>query len=154
MNLAVINRIYMNLHLHLGYHFNLIDARMDDEPQHNHIYLPLRGRGDGRHASLSKGPTAGSNLVSLSFQCGGQGGSGDRPVAASSERRDSPPSGACSEVLIGFTRQLDIQLRSDRDMSQFVEMFFDRHSKFIEQSQVERPGGEHEWRQTENYGVG
>ncbi len=32
INLAVINKIYLNLHLRLGYHFNLIDARCTTSP--------------------------------------------------------------------------------------------------------------------------
>jgi pyruvate, water dikinase len=43
LNLAVVNDIYMNLHLRLGYHLNLIDARMDDTDNQNHIYFRFMG---------------------------------------------------------------------------------------------------------------
>ena len=42
-NLAVVSDTYMNLHLRLGYHFNLVDASMDPEPHHNHIYFRFVG---------------------------------------------------------------------------------------------------------------
>ena len=42
-NLAVISEGYMNLHLRLGYHFNLVDARMETEAPHNHIYFRFVG---------------------------------------------------------------------------------------------------------------
>ena len=42
-NLAVITDTYMNLHLRLGYHFNLVDARMEPDPPHNHIYFRFVG---------------------------------------------------------------------------------------------------------------
>jgi pyruvate, water dikinase len=43
LNLAVVNDVYMNLHLRLGYHLNLIDARMDDADSQNHIYFRFMG---------------------------------------------------------------------------------------------------------------
>jgi pyruvate,water dikinase len=43
--------------------------------------------------------------------------------------------------LIGFTRQLDIQLRSDEDVPDFVEAFFDQNSRLREQPPE---GGNHD----------
>ncbi len=42
-NLAVVNDLYMNLHLRLGYHLNIIDARMEDVDNQNHIYFRFMG---------------------------------------------------------------------------------------------------------------
>jgi hypothetical protein len=35
-------------------------------------------------------------------------------------------------VLIGFSRQLDIRLRSDRDITKFVDEFFERHQQLAQ----------------------
>ena len=42
-NLAVISETSQNLHLRLGYHFNLVDARMEAEAPRNHIYFRFVG---------------------------------------------------------------------------------------------------------------
>ncbi len=43
LNLAVVSDSYMNLHLRLGYHLNLIDAEMGDAENENHIYFSFAG---------------------------------------------------------------------------------------------------------------
>ena len=42
-NLAVISNHYMNLHLRLGYHFNMLDAYIGDELNDNYIYFRFLG---------------------------------------------------------------------------------------------------------------
>ena len=152
-NLAVISRIYMNLHLHLGYHFNLIDARMDDEPQHNHIYFRFVGGVTDLTRRSRRAQLLARILSHYHFNVAVKG---DLVIARLLHlpKEEIHRRLALLGILIGFTRQLDIQLRSDRDISQFMETFLDRHAKLIEESLVERPGGEHEWHQAENYGVG
>ena len=153
VNLAVINRIYMNLHLHLGYHFNLIDARMDDEPQHNHIYFRFVGGVTDVTRRSRRAQLLARILSHYHFNVAVKGDLVIGRLLHLPKEEIHRRLGLLG-ILIGFTRQLDIQLRTDRDTSQFVEMFFDRHAKFIEGSLAERPGGKHEWRQAENYGVG
>jgi pyruvate, water dikinase len=153
VNLAVISQIYMNLHLHLGYHFNLIDARMDDEPQHNHIYFRFVGGVTDVTRRSRRAQLLARILSHYHFNVAVKG---DLVIARLLHlpKEEIHRSLGLLGILIGFTRQLDIQLRSDRDMSQFAEMFFDQHAKFIEESLAEIPGGEHGWQQAENYGVG
>lgn len=125
-NLAVINKIYMNLHLRLGYHFNLIDARMDDEPQHNHIYFRFVGGVTDITRRSRRAKVLASILSNYHFNAVTKG---DLVVA----RLLHLPKTEIRErlqiigALIGFTRQLDIQLRSDQDIPRFVEEFFNRH---------------------------
>ena len=42
-NLAVITRDYLNLHLMLGYHFNLVDCHLSDAAHENYIYFRFHG---------------------------------------------------------------------------------------------------------------
>lgn len=126
-NLAVINKTYMNLHLRLGYHFNLIDARMDDEPQHNHVYFRFVGGVTDITRRSRRAQVLAQILSEFQFHAVTKG---DLVVARllhlpkEEIRQRLHVLGA----LIGFTRQLDIQLRSDQDISRFVEEFFNRHA--------------------------
>jgi pyruvate,water dikinase len=146
VNLAVVSRIYMNLHLHLGYHFNLIDVRMDDEPQHNHIYFRFVGGVTDLTRRSRRAQLLARILSHYHFNVAVKG---DLVIGRLLHlpKEEIHRRLRMLGILIGFTRQLDIQLRSDRDMSQFIDMFFNRHAKFVEESFAEKPGGEHEWQQ-------
>jgi pyruvate,water dikinase len=126
-NLAVVNRTYMNLHLRLGYHFNLIDARMDEEPQHNHIYFRFVGGVTDLTRRSRRARVLARILSKYHFNAVVKG---DLVVA----RLLHLPKEEIQErlwvlgALIGFTRQLDIQLRSDQDIPRFVDEFFNRHA--------------------------
>ncbi len=126
-NLAVINKIYMNLHLRLGYHFNLIDARMHDEQQHNHIYFRFVGGVTDLTRRSRRAQVLARILSAYHFHAVTKG---DLVVA----RLLHLPKDEIRErlhilgALIGFTRQLDIQLRSDQDIPRFVDEFFSRNA--------------------------
>jgi pyruvate, water dikinase len=131
LNLAVINPFYMNLHLRLGYHFNLIDARMQDEPQHNHIYFRFVGgvtditRRSRRARFLAK---------ILSHYHFNSVIKGDLVVARllhlpKEEIRDRL---RVLGALIGFTRQLDIRLRRDQDIEHFANEFLNRQARLTQ----------------------
>ncbi len=130
-NLAVINRYYMNLHLRLGYHFNLIDARMEKEDQHNHIYFRFMGGVTDLTRRTRRAKVLAKILSHYHFNVVVRG---DLVVGRllhlpmEEIQRRLQVLGA----LIGFTRQLDIQLRNDQDIGDSVERFFDRHSKLAE----------------------
>jgi len=126
-NLAVVNEHYMNLHLRLGYHFNLVDARMHDEPQHNHIYFRFVGGVTDMTRRSRRARVLARILSNYHFNAVIKG---DLVVA----RLLHLPKEEIAErlrilgALIGFTRQLDIQMRSDQDIPRFVEEFFNRHA--------------------------
>lgn len=150
-NLAVVGKNYMNLHLRLGYHFNLIDARMDDDAQHNHIYFRFIGgvtdltRRSRRAQVLAR--ILSHNHFKVSIK-------GDL-VVAGILHLPKEEIGRCLQVLgtlVGFTRQLDMQLRSEGDVGRFVDTYFDQYGKTVE---APSGGGEHhEWRETESPGLG
>lgn len=126
-NLAVISKIYMNLHLRLGYHFNLIDARMDDEPQHNHIYFRFVGGVTDITRRSRRAQVLAQILAAYQFHTVTKGDL----VVARLLHLSKEEIGQRLQILgalIGFTRQLDIQLRSDQDISRFTDEFFSRHA--------------------------
>jgi pyruvate,water dikinase len=147
-NLAVVTELYMNLHLRLGYHFNLIDATMYDEAQRNHIYFRFVGGVTDLTRRSRRAQVLSQILSNYLFNVVVKG---DLVVA---RLMDLPKEEIQSRLqvigaLIGFSRQLDIQLRSDQDVDQFVEQFFDRYANLARSLPA---GGENE--QIKNYGFG
>ncbi|MCL4501918.1 MAG: PEP-utilizing enzyme [Deltaproteobacteria bacterium] len=139
-NLAVISEIYMNLHLRLGYHFNLIDARMESDEHRNHIYFRFVGgvtdltRRSRRAQLLSK------ILSQYHFKVDTKG---DLVVAKVLHlpKEDMQERLKILGRLIGFTRQLDIQLRHDEDIPEFVEAFF---HQMVDRLDAAETGGKYE----------
>jgi pyruvate, water dikinase len=127
INLAVINKIYLNLHLRLGYHFNLIDARMHDEPQHNHIYFRFVGGVTDITRRSRRAQVLAQILSNYHFNATTKG---DLVVARLLHlpKEEIQSRLKVLGALIGFTRQLDIRLRTDHDITKFVEEFFNRHA--------------------------
>ena len=122
-NLAVINENYVNLHLRLGYHFNLIDARMDPDPHHNHIYFRFAGGVTDITRRSRRAQLLAQILSRFHFKVDIKGDL----VVARVLHLPQEEIGRRLQVLgqlIGFTRQLDIQLRTDEDIPQFIEDFF------------------------------
>ena len=147
-NLAVVNELYMNLHLRLGYHFNLIDATMYEQAQRNHIYFQFCWWSYRPDPPVSKGSSALADISNYHFNVLIKG---DLVIA---RLLDLPKEEIKSRLqvigaLIGFSRQLDIQLRSDQDVDQFVEQFLNRYANLTKSL----PGGEED-EQIKNYGLG
>ncbi len=130
-NLAVINKVYMNLHLRLGYHLNLVDARMHPEPQHNHIYFRFVGGVTDMTRRSRRAQLLANILSRYEFKVDVKG---DLVVARVLHLPREEMAERLKVVgrLIGFTRQLDIQLKSDADIPQFMESFFERSSGTVE----------------------
>jgi pyruvate,water dikinase len=126
-NLAVISDIYMNLHLRLGYHLNLIDARMHPEPQHNHIYFRFVGGVTDMTRRSRRAHLLAQILSKYQFKVDVKG---DLVVARILHlpREEMRERLEVLGELIGFTRQLDIQLKTDDDIPAFLETFFEQHS--------------------------
>ncbi len=130
-NLAVISETYMNLHLRLGYHFNLVDARMEPEAPHNHIYFRFVGGVTDLTRRSRRAQLLEKILSQFHFKVDTKG---DLVVAKVLHlpREDMEQRLQLLGRLIGFTRQLDIQLRSDEDVPDFVEAFFHQNSQLGE----------------------
>ena len=126
-NLAVISETYMNLHLRLGYHFNLVDARIDPDPQRSHIYFRFVGGVTDMTRRSRRAQLLAKILSQYHFKVDTKG---DLVVAKVLHlpREDLENRLRIIGRLIGFTRQLDIQLRSDEDIPEFVEAFFEQNT--------------------------
>jgi pyruvate,water dikinase len=126
-NLAVISDIYMNLHLRLGYHLNLIDARMHPEAQHNHIYFRFVGGVTDMTRRSRRAHLLAQILSKYQFKVDVKG---DLVVARILHLPQEEMHERLEVLgeLIGFTRQLDIQLKTDDDIPAFLETFFQQHS--------------------------
>lgn len=131
-NLAVISDTYMNLHLRLGYHFNLVDARMEPDPPRNHIYFRFVGGVTDMTRRSRRAQLLEKILAQFHFKVDTKG---DLVVAKVLHlpREDMEQRLQVLGRLVGFTRQLDIQLRSDEDVPEFVEAFFHQNSRLREQ---------------------
>ena len=126
-NLAVISEIYMNLHLRLGYHLNLIDARMHPEPHHNHIYFRFVGGVTDMTRRSRRAQLLAHILSKFHFKVDVKG---DLVIARVLHLPQEEMEARLKVLgrLIGFTRQLDIQLKSDADIPQFMESFLEENS--------------------------
>jgi pyruvate,water dikinase len=149
-NLAVISDTYMNLHLRLGYHFNLVDARMEPDPPRNHIYFRFVGGVTDLTRRSRRAQLLEKILSQYHFKVDTKG---DLVVAKVLHlpRADMEQRLEALGRLVGFTRQLDIQLRSDEDVPEFVEAFFHQNSRLREQPPE---GEEHDGTKTQDLGSG
>jgi pyruvate,water dikinase len=124
-NLAVITGTYLNLHLRLGYHFNLVDARMDSDPHRNHIYFRFVGGVTDLTRRSRRARLLADILAKYHFKVDTKG---DLVIARilhlpqEEIRRRLLVLGQ----LIGFTRQLDMLLKSDEDVPVFLDKFLER----------------------------
>jgi pyruvate,water dikinase len=139
-NLAVINETYLNLHLHLGYHFNLIDARLEPESSRNHIYFRFVGGVTDLTRRSRRAQLLAKILSQYHFKVDTKG---DLVVARVLHlpQEDMQERLKLLGRLIGFTRQLDIQLRHDEDIPEFVEAFF---HQMMERLDAGDTGGKYE----------
>jgi pyruvate, water dikinase len=127
-NLAVVNDNYMNLHLRLGYHLNLIDARMDDADNQNHIYFRFVGGAADLTRRSRRAQLLADILGHYHFKVRVQGDL----VVGRILHLSKEEIGVCLEALgalVGFTRQLDMQLRNDQDIGGHVDAFFRKHDE-------------------------
>ncbi len=122
LNLAVVNGVYTNLHLRLGYHLNLIDARMDDVDDQNHIYFRFMGGVAELTRRSRRAQLLADILAHYHFKVRIQG---DLVVGRILHIPKAEIGFRLKALgaLVGFTRQLDIQLRNDQDVEKHVDAF-------------------------------
>jgi pyruvate, water dikinase len=124
-NLAVVNETYLNLHLRLGYHYNLVDARMDPEPHHNHIYFRFVGGVTDLTRRSRRARLLADILSQYHFKVDVKG---DLVLA---RIMHLPPEEVQRRLvalgqLVGLTRQLDMLLKTDEDVPHFLSEFLKR----------------------------
>lgn len=121
-NLAVISKPYANISLRLGYHFTMIDAYIDDNPNNNYAYFRFLGgvtditKRSRRALLLSEILEKNDFFIEVR---------GDLVVARikklTTERMVRKL--YLLGVLVGFSRQLDVQMLSDQHVHRYMENF-------------------------------
>ncbi|GAB4334207.1 MAG: PEP/pyruvate-binding domain-containing protein [Candidatus Abyssubacteria bacterium] len=121
-NLAVISDNYANLSLRLGYHFNVIDAYVSDNINDNYIYFRFVGGVTEEERRYRRGLLIQQVLEKYDFKVVLKG---DLVVARLKKRAQAEMLNVLVMLgrLIGFTRQLDTEMISDRSVERYVAMF-------------------------------
>mgnify|MGYP001224243575 CR=1 FL=1 len=134
-NLAVVLRNYMNVHLRLGYHFNIIDAYLGDTVNDNYIYFRFMGGVTDFIRRSRRAKFVAEVLERFDFRVEIHGdlvvGRVKKLDSARMSRRLRMLGG-----LVGYARQLDARMHSERDVSRHVRTFIDAMGAVI--------GGEHD----------
>lgn len=128
-NVAIIAREYMNLSLRLGYHFNMIDVYLSENRNENYISFRFLGgvtditRRSRRARLLAEILERNDFAVEMK---------GDLVVSRTKKMdpKEMERRLRMLGLLVGFTRQLDVVLRSDEAVDEHVDIFEARLSSF------------------------
>lgn len=123
-NLAIISENYMNLHLRLGYHFNLIDARVEPFSPHNYIYFRFVGGVTDITRRSRRAQLLSAILSAYHFKVDVKEDLVVGKVLHLTEEEMTERLKMLGR-LVGFTRQLDVKLQNDEDVSSFVRAFYE-----------------------------
>ncbi len=124
-NLAVVSREYTNLNLRLGYHFNLVDAYIGDIPNDNYLSFRFHGGVTDFIRRSRRARFIAAVLEQLDFRVEVHGDLVVGRLKKNSKAR------MCSKTkiiggLIGYTRQLDVSMKSDEQITRSLEDFMQR----------------------------
>jgi pyruvate,water dikinase len=125
MNLALISGEYMNLNLRLGYHFTVIDAFIGDHPEENRISFRFFGGVTDFSRRSMRVKFIGTILERFDFRVESHG---DLVVGRIKKAAKSRMIGKMKLLggLIGYTRQLDVQMSSESNLAFCVEDFINK----------------------------
>jgi pyruvate,water dikinase len=121
-NIAVVSENYLNLHLLLGYHFNMVDCHLSDLPSANYIYFRFTGGVTDITRRSRRARVIAAILEEFEF---GVDVKGDL-VIGRFRNADQEPMRERLEMLgrlIGFTRQLDVVMRDVETMHEHIREF-------------------------------
>ncbi len=126
-NLAIISDNYLNLSLHLGYHFNQVDSFVSETRNDNYIYFRFMGGMTDNSRRSRRARMIAVILKKHDFMVEAKG---DFIVARIKklDRAAMLDRLKMTGYLIGFTRQLDVKMVNDsmieRNVSRFMEEFY------------------------------
>ena len=122
MNLALISEEYMNLNLRLGYHYTIIDAFIGDRSEDNRISFRFFGGVTDFSRRSMRVKFIGTILERFDFRVESHG---DLIIGRIKKAAKSRMIGKMKLIggLIGYTRQLDVQIGSQNSLSSRVEDF-------------------------------
>jgi pyruvate,water dikinase len=121
-NLAVVSSEYMNLNLHLGYHFVLVDAYVGDVINDNALYFRFLGGVTDFSRRVRRAGCIAKILERADFRVELHGDL----VIGRLKKFDKDAMRAKLRLLgglVGFTRQLDVRMARDDDSHCFAEEF-------------------------------
>jgi pyruvate,water dikinase len=121
-NLAVLSDSYCNINLRLGYHFNVIDTYVSENTDDNYIYFRFVGGVTESKRRQLRAIFLRIVLEGLDFKVAV---SGDL-VIARLKRWDAERILKVLEILgklVGFSRQLDTQMRDEESVETYVKAF-------------------------------
>lgn len=126
-NLAVISDHYANLSLRLGYHFNVIDTYVSDNVNDNYIYFRFVGGVTEEELRYRRGLLIQHILEEYDFKVVLKN---DLVVARLKKRSQQELRNVLVMLgrLIGFTRQLDTDMTSDRKVEQYAALFLEENA--------------------------
>ena len=121
-NLAVVSKQYTNISLRLGYHFNMIDAYINDKPDENYAYFRFFGGVTDATRRSRRAQFLGEVLARNDFMVEQKGDlvvARVKKLTAGRMRRKLFLLG----VLVAFSRQLDVQMSSDQHVFFYADLF-------------------------------
>jgi len=121
-NIAIISKDYLNLSLRFGYHFNIIDAYCSDMTRDNHIYFRFLGGATDITKRSRRARMIAIILEAFGFNVASKG---DIVTGRSGNMPKSEIIRTLNILgrLVGFTRQLDVQMDSDAQVDRYVDAF-------------------------------
>lgn len=127
-NLAIIADNYCNLSLRLGYHFNIIDCYLSDDPEDNYIYFRFVGGFAESDKRERRALLIGRILAGLHFKVEQKG---DLILAKAKMLERSHMESILHHLgeLIAFTRQLDVKMADPEAVERFFNDFLARIHK-------------------------
>lgn len=125
MNLALISEEYMNLNLRLGYHYTIIDALISDRFEENRISFRFFGGVTDFSRRSMRVRFIGKILEAFDFKVELHG---DLVIGRIKKASKERMVGKMKLIggLIGYTRQLDVQLSGERFLDACVEDFISK----------------------------
>jgi pyruvate,water dikinase len=121
-NIAIISETYVNLCFRFGYHFNIIDAFCHEVERDNHIYFRFLGGATDIAKRSRRATLIATILEAFDFSIQTKG---DLVIARTSNLAQ-PEMERTLDILgrlIGFTRQLDVQMTDDQAVARYAEAF-------------------------------
>lgn len=121
-NLAVISRDYMNVSLHLGYHYTVLDSYCNGNARNNHVYFRFSGGATDRVKRVRRIRLIASVLRELGFSVSIKE---DLLIARLSNTGQAEMERTLTALgrLTAYTRQLDAVLHDDGAVERYAEHF-------------------------------
>ncbi|MBI4677185.1 MAG: pyruvate, water dikinase [Elusimicrobia bacterium] len=124
-NIAIVSANYMNLNLHLGYHFNMVDVYLSGVRNENYIYFRFLGGVTDITRRSRRARLLADILERNDFTVEMKG---DLVVSRTKKMSTEEMEHRLRVLgyLVGFTRQLDVLLQTEEKVDEYVELFEDR----------------------------